>query len=121
MALLVLGSIVIGLSVGLEKSRGNFDDMRNLDVWTKTENEVRAKDALEKYFPFENIESLLGGNAEPGQAAHHWLIDNNILADLPDFRIIQRFFMATFFYSTGEPSTWENKTGWLSEVNECDW
>eukprot|EP00797_Seminavis_robusta_P015261 Sro2299_g322480.1 STYKc (669) ;mRNA; r:9163-11486 len=62
----------------------------------------------------------------PQSKAYQWLIKNmnnksSTLQKLPKWRLIQRFALAIFYYSTrGEH--WVHNNGWLDwEINECEW
>jgi hypothetical protein len=52
--------------------------------------------------------------------AYLWLLENSFLHLYSDGRLLQRFALATFFYSThGEG--WFLRTDWLSDTDECSW
>jgi len=57
----------------------------------------------------------------PQSKALRWLQNNTLLEsyDLP--RRLQRFAMATVFFSTGGERRWANTSGWLSDDDECNW
>jgi hypothetical protein len=62
----------------------------------------------------------LRDKSSPQYKALDWLSQNIFLDQFSEQQTIQRFAMATFFYSTsGEP--WEESYGWLSETSECAW
>lgn len=57
----------------------------------------------------------------PQYSAYQWLAYNNSNLELySDERKIQRYSLATLYYSTNGDE-WENNTGWLSDRNECEW
>ncbi|CAB9511614.1 Leucine Rich Repeat [Seminavis robusta] len=62
----------------------------------------------------------------PQSKAYQWLIQNinnktSTLQDLPNWRLKQRFALATFYYST-RGDYWVKKQEWLDwETNECYW
>ncbi|CAB9517950.1 Leucine Rich Repeat [Seminavis robusta] len=58
----------------------------------------------------------------PQTRAFNWLLEDiNIAPDLPEKRLIQRFILATLYYSTGG-DRWFSNTNWLNySVHECDW
>jgi hypothetical protein len=69
--------------------------------------------------------SLDGGAAlrtksTPQNAALNWLVGNSNLDEYSDERRIQRYVLATFFYSTNG-GNWDNNAGWLSDTDECGW
>ncbi|KAG7354040.1 two component regulator [Nitzschia inconspicua] len=65
---------------------------------------------------FNNPESV----SSPQVQAFDWMNSDANLDSYPDGQKLQRFAMATFFYSTGG-SDWVENEGWLTEENECFW
>jgi len=65
-------------------------------------------------------ESIAIPNSSQGKA-FRWLTNSTLnLNTYSELQLIQRFTMATFYYSTnGE--YWYNNDGWLSKENECLW
>jgi hypothetical protein len=70
----------------------------------------------------ENSQLLLEQDeSSPQRAALDWLVKKHILEEYSVARIIQRYVLATFYFSTGG-SEWWNKEGWLeSGTHECQW
>ena len=69
--------------------------------------------------------SLDGGealeNSSTQYEAFNWIVTNNThLAVLSNEQIIQRYALATIFFST-DGNSWNDHTGWLSELDECSW
>ncbi|CAB9531979.1 expressed unknown protein (Partial), partial [Seminavis robusta] len=58
----------------------------------------------------------------PQQKAYKWVRQDPNLSNYTNERIVQRFALATFYYSTGG-SQWDAKDNWLTynDVHECDW
>lgn len=56
----------------------------------------------------------------PQNQALTWLAGSPNFSSLTDAQKIQRYALATFFYST-EGEQWSVKNLWLSEENECSW
>lgn len=58
----------------------------------------------------------------PQSLAFEWLVSDqtNITFTIPDERIIQRYALATLYYST-DGERWLDNVGWLSNENECSW
>ena len=52
--------------------------------------------------------------------AFNWLRNNTFLDTYSDEKRIQRYSLATVYYSSNGDS-WDNNTGWLSDVDECYW
>ena len=60
-------------------------------------------------------------NGSPQSDALQWLLDDPNLPDYPDWRKIQRYALATFFYSM-EGEIWLMAKNWLSyNHSECTW
>lgn len=60
--------------------------------------------------------------SSPQHYAFEWLVSDQVATDpiLSEDRIIQRFALAVFFFSTSGLS-WTTSTLWLTLNNECDW
>ena len=57
----------------------------------------------------------------PQSMAYQFLLNDKALSNYPDWRIRQRFALATFFHATGGPN-WYDSTNWLNySHHECDW
>ncbi|CAB9525664.1 LRR receptor-like serine threonine-protein kinase [Seminavis robusta] len=60
----------------------------------------------------------------PQNQAFRWLLEDPLLPDYPDLRIVQRYALATIYYAFGGNETWFNNSNWLSHdarIHECDW
>lgn len=57
----------------------------------------------------------------PQRRALMWLKNNTRLESYPLSRRLQRFSLATLFFSTGGERRWSSNAGWLSDADECDW
>lgn len=57
----------------------------------------------------------------PQTKALQWLHNNTNLESYTLSRRLQRFALATFFFSTGGERRWVKNDGWLSDENECTW
>jgi hypothetical protein len=56
----------------------------------------------------------------PQNKALNWLAENAALSSYSDQKKIQRYVLATLYYSTNGDN-WVNKFGWLSDSDECNW
>lgn len=56
----------------------------------------------------------------PQYQAFTWLSNSSILNTLDDSRRIQRYALATLYYSTNG-ARWSSNNLWLSDTNECAW
>jgi len=69
--------------------------------------------------------SLDGGSAlqtpsTPQNKALNWLAGNANLDEYTEERKIQRYVLATLYYSTNGDD-WYNNDGWLTDSDECEW
>jgi hypothetical protein len=62
----------------------------------------------------------LQNRASPQRTAFEWLRSPSNLEDLSEDRILQRYALATFFYST-KGWEWTVASRWLSNEHECSW
>ena len=61
------------------------------------------------------------GHDSPQRKAFNWLVSPVNDAYFGDHRrLLQRFALAVFFYSTGGPR-WSSKSGWMTSDSECTW
>ncbi|CAB9528145.1 Leucine Rich Repeat [Seminavis robusta] len=75
----------------------------------------------------DHILSLLPDNTQLSQAtspqyrAYNWILEDSSNAQYADWRIQQRYALATLYFST-EGDSWTENGSWLSYiVHECDW
>eukprot|EP00980_Cylindrotheca_fusiformis_P007640 scaffold1605_cov141-Cylindrotheca_fusiformis.AAC.3 len=62
----------------------------------------------------------LGNPSSPQYKAFSWLAKNQNLESYTETRRLQRYAMATLYYSTNGDE-WLNNKNWLSDGNECGW
>ncbi|KAG7347191.1 two component regulator [Nitzschia inconspicua] len=60
-------------------------------------------------------------NTSPQSKALQWLKNNTSLEAYPVSRRLQRFALATLYFSTGGERRWEEDGGWMSDEDECTW
>jgi hypothetical protein len=84
-----------------------------------TSLQVYLKDLLSAAAP-DSLISMSDDFSSPQAAAFEWLKLNTIRATQPDRIILQRFALATLYYSTSGDQ-WRRSDGWLTEENECFW
>jgi hypothetical protein len=63
-------------------------------------------------------------DATPQNKAYKWLLTNAFLTIYSDEQILTRYGLATFFYATNGPTTWDSfirDDGWLTDASECEW
>lgn len=65
--------------------------------------------------------SAIKSSGSPQSLAFQWLASSpDLLISFSGPRIIQRYALATIYFSTDGPR-WSDSIGWLSEANECSW
>lgn len=59
----------------------------------------------------------------PQSMAYYWLMSNPLLESYPEWQKLQRFSLATFFFSTGgNANGWDLQENWLdTAIPECNW
>jgi hypothetical protein len=59
----------------------------------------------------------------PQQKAYLWLLGNANLDTYSEDIKVQRYALATFYYSTGGETSWSTlaRQGWVTDTSECDW
>lgn len=131
-ALLVLVGIVLGITIPLS-SRSSSPSTTSTPISTPTAGPVEAPlepTAAPTIDPslvelltsvsFDNGAALFSPDT-PQNKAMIWLAGNANLDSYSAQRKIQRFALATLYYSTGGDS-WNRNAGWLSNGDECgDW
>ncbi|CAB9511606.1 Leucine Rich Repeat [Seminavis robusta] len=115
----------------LTSKQGNGKQLPNQNESTRipaspVEVAASAQTFLESLNLPRYTQEALANSRSPQFKAYQWLVNsiNNqtfIQPDLPKWRLIQRFTMATFYYST-RGDYWVKNRGWLDwETNECSW
>ncbi|KAL3925926.1 MAG: hypothetical protein SGILL_000069 [Bacillariaceae sp.] len=116
---LAIAGLVVGLTVTKDRSEDELDNSPNstlfLDPADIANNEEIANGLLEELGPDASTPG------SPQRFALNWLVNSNILSGMDRFRIIQRFVLASLFFSTGGFTSWLDRTGWLSPDHECTW
>jgi len=64
--------------------------------------------------------SALRTPSTPQNNAYNWLENSANITSFSDGKRIQRYVLATLYFSTNGDS-WASNTGWLSNDDECDW
>jgi hypothetical protein len=117
--ILVLGMVYAFTGFGLDDSEGSWT------LSSPTQAPTSIGDSDLNYFrtvvlPEYTRQSLRYENSAQSKALA-WLKNNTLIESYSLERRIQRFSLATFFYSTGGERRWEKKDGWLSDEDECTW
>ena len=97
---------------------------------TNATESLSVRDHVASLLPDFTVEALADPTS-PQASAMEWILkdpalENNIanasMLPYPDWRVLQRFTLASFYFSTGGPDLWYNNDYWLSyNVSECFW
>jgi hypothetical protein len=123
----ILVVVAIALAVVLSRESDTADDSFTTDD-TGTPNEEYTNPAVP--VPNELSELLAsksfdGGatmrtKSTPQNRALNWLAQNTHVNNYTDAQKVQRYTLATFYFST-KGKDWDYNPGWLSDDNECNW
>ena len=80
------------------------------------------QDRILALLPDPTVQTIRNSNSSPQKSASEWLVKDRYLPSYSDWRIVQRFALASFYYATGGERDWSDKAQWLSyDHHECDW
>jgi hypothetical protein len=120
--ILALGTIYSVTGFVFDK---NADDPAAEDTYLPTSAPTTLGDLELEYFVqvalADHTRQALRRENSPQSKALAWLRNNTDLESYPLSRRLQRFSLATFFYSTGGDRRWVDASGWLSDDDECTW
>lgn len=68
---------------------------------------------------FDGGQSLMTPGT-PQNRAFEWLVASPGLSALTEYQVIERYSLVTLYYSTVGDS-WDNRTGWLTDPDVCNW
>lgn len=122
--LVVGGIILLGIILALVflvDGNGNLADGSPTSAPT-----LSASGFVLSLLPDETVDAIVGNPNSNQSRTLEWMIQDLSLPLYPDWRILQRFALATLFYSTGGGVEgrrgWRKTTDWLSyDVHECQW
>ncbi|CAB9513690.1 Leucine Rich Repeat [Seminavis robusta] len=117
----IVGFIVLGLVLGLT---GEKDEETVAPTSLPTSAPSLAPTAYSDTLdlPDYTQEAILDDSNSSQARAYSWLMEDPNLESYPDWRVLQRFALATFYYSTGG-TDWTINDNWLNHSqDECkDW
>lgn len=61
----------------------------------------------------------LNDEISPQSRALAWMVES-FSSSFPDWQLVQRYALATFFFAT-EGDNWNENEGWLTDLPECEW
>jgi hypothetical protein len=123
--LLTVGTVYAVMGFVFNGQRDGQDDNTSSVSSAPTSTPTTEGDLQLDYFvrvtlPEYTRDALRGGNS-PQTKALQWLQNNTNLESYSLSRRLQRFALATFYFSTGGERRWIKKYGWMSDEDECDW
>ena len=94
----------------------------NVNTAKPTESPTMAPTAIVLPLPNYTLEAI-ENQLSPQANAYQWILqDMQMNPSFPTERHLQRYALATIFFSTNKDNTWRHTTGWLDySVAECDW
>jgi hypothetical protein len=113
-------SLVLLLS-GDDSNDSGSSVISNISLSSTEAPTMSLREVLSGILPNYTIDSM----ADPESSqykAFEWLVNNPFIGNYSDWRILQRFALVTFYFSTGGASSWYNNTRWLNySYHECLW
>lgn len=116
LAVLLLVGVVLGVTLPTNTAGNTVSEP---PTPSPTTQEFASLQSLITSVSFDQGASL-NNTASPQYKALTWLGGNENLDAYPDWRRIQRYVLAVFYYSTNGDD-WTDKNGWLTDDNECEW
>jgi hypothetical protein len=136
-AVILLVAIVVGVVVGTQANKtsntGNDSSQSGsspatsssiptsapiqVQATTSTNERKQMRELIQSNIP---TTTFFVDSTSPQNQAFDWLIDDPYSANLADSRLLQRFALATLWYSTNGDTDWTHE-GWLEPINECLW
>jgi hypothetical protein len=126
---LVIGTIyavtgfVFGGLFNSERNPTTGDNFFNSEAPTSsptTQGDLQLEYFVDVALP-EYTKNALRRASSPQSKALRWLLNNTFLESYPLSRRLQRYALATLYYSTGAEKRWIKHFGWLSDDDECEW
>jgi len=131
LALLVVVVVVILVAVLVPNSNDNNDSQQDGEVGVVQDNfssyitDKNRETHVLNVLPPSTQTTIQANDYSPQYRAYQWTVRDPSLHTYPDWRIQQRYALATFYYATGggyDESLWDMYGGWLDyTVSECDW
>lgn len=103
-------AVVLGVVLGMRDG----DDTQPTESPTFT----LLKDMVTGVWPYSDNE--LADTSSPQYRALTWLEGNANLYDYPEWKRLQRYVLAVFYYSTNGDG-WDRSDRWMSDDEECTW
>ena len=116
---LILGIVLLVVYL-TSSSKSSSTIVRIANETTMAPTSAPVENKLLMLLPNETIQELRYDDS-PQTKAVQWMKEDPNLEDYSEGRLVQRFALATLYYSTGGDD-WYNVTNWLStDIHECFW
>ena len=113
--LVIIIVIILAAVLGSKSSKNNESSL------DPTSN-PSAMERISWWMPDYTKDAIENDPFSPQALAYNWTVGDPNLEEYPDWRVRQRFALATFYYATGGLHHWDNDDGWLSyHHHECFW
>ncbi|CAB9504843.1 Leucine Rich Repeat [Seminavis robusta] len=114
----IAGFIVLGLVLGLTGEK-DAADVVPTTAPTVVPSAAPTSFAATLGLPDYTQEAILNDENSPQARAFSWLMEDPNFETYPDWRVLQRLALASFYYSTGGPN-WSINDNWLNHsLDEC--
>ncbi|CAB9526020.1 Leucine Rich Repeat [Seminavis robusta] len=123
--LLVILMVSLPRNTAINQSASQQDGAFQISTSSRVASQSPKKFLVSVNLP-DNTMQAMERPQSPQSKAYQWLTkdlnnQSSSLQQLPDWRLVQRFALATFYYST-RGDHWVKHHGWLDwDTNECDW
>lgn len=112
---------VVGLIIGLTVNKGETVEATAAPSQSPSMAPTSFAEGFLWSLPDSTQKAIAESEETPQARAYNWIVNDAALPQYPDWRVIQRFALATFYYAT-KGEDWYVNTNWLEYgVHECDW
>lgn len=119
LAIMTLVGTILGVTFLRPKSNNNDNATSFEPTPSPTFRAFGELQQLLEYVSFDRGAALQDPDS-PQSKALTWLAGDTNFKNYPDWRRMQRYALAVFYYSTNGDE-WRDNGGWLSEADECTW
>jgi hypothetical protein len=114
-----LPSLIIGITIPVLKKRKGCDCDVTVAPTSSPSLSLGGLATLLEQSPADES-ATFQGEKSPQSKAFDWIVAGSASHSLSTARIVQRYTLATIYFSTGGDS-WFVQSGWLSTEDECGW
>ncbi|CAB9508927.1 LRR receptor-like serine threonine-protein kinase [Seminavis robusta] len=114
--------LILGLTGSFETSSSSIRPAKNttLSTWPKEETDFLWNQLFGNLTNTSSTLQALQGPASPQSRALDWIRQDVFNQIYPQFRLRQRYALATFYYAMNGTS-WTHSKNWLTAEHECAW